>query len=106
MFFHVGTELVTPTEGWLDVPTDGAVTVPTVRPELPYVRCCAGTPERTLVLPCVPVPDVCALTANGVAANPRATSAAMEHLVLIMAGPFGRGLSIATGVPQIAPLVH
>lgn len=90
MFFQVGTELVTPTEGWLDVPIDGAVTVPTVCPELPYVPCCAGAPGRTLVLLCVSVRDDCALTANGVAANPRATSATMERLVLVMADPIGR----------------
>ena len=35
VLFQVGTELVTPTEGWFDVPIDGAVTVPTVWPELP-----------------------------------------------------------------------
>lgn len=106
MFFQVGTELVTPTEGRLDVPTDGAVTVPTVCPELPYVPCCAGTPECTLVLLCVPVPDVCAFTANGVAANPRATSAAMERLVFVMADPFECGLSVALAVRQIELLVH
>lgn len=106
MFFQVGTELVTPTEGWLDVPIDGAVTVPTVCPELPYVPCCAGTPGRTLVLLCVPVPDDCALIANGVAANPRATSATMERLVLVMADPYW-SLSLKPRRPSLVePLVN
>lgn len=91
--FQVGTEFVTPTEGWLDVPTDGAVTVPTVCPELPIVPCCTGAPVRPLVLPGVPVADVCALTASGAAANPRAMSAAMERFVVVMADPFGRSLN-------------
>jgi hypothetical protein len=102
--FQVGTEFVTPTEGWLDVPIDGAVTVPTVCPELPIVPCCTGAPERPLVLPGVPVADVCALTASGAAANPRATSAAMERFVVVMANPFGGGLSIA--MPFVEALVH
>jgi hypothetical protein len=92
--FQVGTEFVTPTEGWLDVPTDGAVTVPTVCPELPIVPCCTGAPVRPLVLPGVPVPDVCAFTASGAAANPKPTSAAMNRFVLVMADPFGRVLNV------------
>jgi hypothetical protein len=35
VFLQVGTELVTPTEGQLYVPIDGAVTVPTVCPDEP-----------------------------------------------------------------------
>lgn len=104
MLFQVGTEFVTPTEGWLDVPIDGAVTVPTVSPELPMVPCCTGAPVRPLVLPGVPVPDVCAFTASGAAANPRAISAAMVRFVLVMADPFGRGLSIA--MPFVEAPVH
>jgi hypothetical protein len=88
----------------LDVPTDGAVTVPTVCPELPIVPCCTGAPVRPLVLPGVPVLDVCAFTASGAAANPRAASAAMERFVLVMADPFGPGLSIA--MPLVKALVH
>lgn len=91
--FQVGTEFVTPTGGWLDVPTEGAVTVPTVLPELPIVPCCTGAPVRPLVLPGVPVADVCALTASGAAASPRAMSAAMERFVVVMADPFGRSLN-------------
>ena len=99
MLFQVGTDLVTPTEGWLDVPTDGAVTVPTVCPELPKaVPCVAGAPELPLVLPWVPAVDVCALAANGDAAIPTAMSAAMERLVLVMADPFGAGPSVASAV--------
>jgi len=104
VLFQVGTEFVTPTEGWLDVPIEGAVTVPTVCPELPIVPCCTGAPVRPLVLPGVPVPDVWAFTASGAAANPRAISAAMERLVLVMADPFGRGLSIA--MPFVKAPVH
>ena len=37
----------------------------------------------------VPAVDVCALAANGDAANPTAMSAAMKRLVLVMANPFG-----------------
>jgi hypothetical protein len=104
VLFQVGTEFVTPTEGWLDVPIDGAVTVPTVCPELPIIPCCTGAPVRPLVLPGVPVADVCALTASGAAANPTAISAAMERFVLVMADPFGRGLSIA--MPFLEAPVH
>ena len=102
--FQVGTEFVTPTEGWLDVPIDGAVTVPTVCPELPIIPCCTGAPVRPLALLGVPVPDVCAFAASGAAANPRAISAAMERFVLVMAGPFGRCLSIA--MPFLEAPVH
>ncbi|MBR0949193.1 hypothetical protein JQ591_01995 [Bradyrhizobium canariense] len=35
VLLQVGTALVTPTDGQLYVPIDGAVTVPTVCPELP-----------------------------------------------------------------------
>jgi hypothetical protein len=35
VLFQVGTAFVTPTEGQLYDPTDGAVTVPTVDPDLP-----------------------------------------------------------------------
>nr|GAJ32495.1 hypothetical protein BDOA9_0116840 [Bradyrhizobium sp. DOA9] len=35
VLLQVGTELVTPTEGQLYDPTDGAVTVPTVWPDVP-----------------------------------------------------------------------
>jgi hypothetical protein len=106
VLFQVGTELVTPTEGWFDVPTDGAVTVPTVCPELPIVPCCTGAPERPLVPLWGLVLDVCAFTANGAAANPRPISAATARLVVVMADPFGRGLSIAMVDGQIESLVH
>jgi len=95
--FQVGTELVTPTDGWLDVPIDGAVTVPTVCPELPYVPCCAGAPGRALVFG-VPAADVCALAANGAATSPSAMKAAIELLTLFMADPFGCGPSAASAV--------
>src|SRR3954471_17191926 len=104
VLFQVGTEFVTPTDGWLDVPMEGAVTVPTVCPELPIVPCCTGAPERPLVLLCGLVPDVCAFAANGAAASPRAISAAMERFVPVMADPFGRGLSIA--MPFLEAPVH
>ena len=97
VLFQVGTEFVTPTEGWLDDPIDGAVTVPTVCPELPYVPCCAGAPGRALVFG-VPAADVCALAANGAATSPSAMKAAMELLILFMADPFGRGPSAASAV--------
>jgi len=46
VLLQVGTELVTPTEGQLYVPIDGAVTVPTDWPDVPYVPgCVAVTPE-------------------------------------------------------------
>jgi hypothetical protein len=102
--FQVGTEFVTPTDGWLDVPMEGAVTVPTVCPELPIVPCCTGAPEPPLALLCGLVADVCAFAANGAAASPRAISAAMERFVLVMADPFGRGLSIA--MPFLEAPVH
>ncbi len=35
VLFQVGTAFVTPTEGQLYDPTDGAVTVPTVAPDVP-----------------------------------------------------------------------
>ncbi len=47
MLFQVGTEFVTPTEGQLYDPTDGAVTVPTVAPDDAKDPDCvvvAGTP--------------------------------------------------------------
>ena len=90
----------------MDVPTEGAVTVPTVCPELPKVPCWTGAPVRPLVLLCVPAPDVCAFTANGAAAKPRVTTAATERFVLFMADPFGCDLSIATAVRHGEPLVH
>jgi len=68
----------------VDVPTDGAVTVPTVCPELPIVPCCTGAPKVLCVLLCTPVAELCALAANGAAANPMAITAAMERLVLVM----------------------
>ena len=102
--FQVGTELVTPTDGWVDVPIDGAVTVPTVCPELPYVPCCAGTPGLRRVLLCAPA-DVWALAASGMPANPRVTSVAIAHLVLVMADPFERGALIASAVRQVERLV-
>jgi hypothetical protein len=105
VLFQVGTELVTPTEGEVDVPTDGAVTVPTVCPEFPIVPCCTGAPGVLFVLLCAPVPDVCALAANGDAANPMAMSAAIERFVLVMAGPFGRSLS-RVGGPLVERLGH
>ena len=98
MLFQLGTELVTPTEGEADVPTDGAVTVPTLCPELPIVPCCTGAPGVLCVLLCAPVADVCALAANGDAANPTAISAATKSLVLVMADPFRREASVASAV--------
>ncbi|SFU40610.1 hypothetical protein SAMN05192541_101763 [Bradyrhizobium arachidis] len=99
--FQLGTELVTPTDGWLDVPTDGAVTVPVVCPELPYVPCCAGTPGLSRVLLCEPA-DVWALAASGTAANPSVRSVAIARLVLVMTDPFERVPLIV----QVEPLVH
>jgi hypothetical protein len=101
VFFQVGTALVTPTEGWVDVPTDGAVTVPTVCPELPIVPCCTGAPGVLCVLPCAPVPDVCALAAKGDATNPAAVSTAMKRLVLVMADPFASGPEVASPVEPL-----
>lgn len=92
MLFQVGTELVTPTEGCVDVPIDGAVTVPTVCPELPTVPCCTGAPGMLFVLLFTPGPGVCALAAD--AANPTAAITAMKLVVLVMAGPFGCGAKI------------
>lgn len=60
--------------------------------------CVAGAPEPPLVLPWVPAADVCALAAKGDAANPTARSTAIVRLVLVMANPFGRGLSVASAV--------
>jgi hypothetical protein len=104
VLFQVGTELVTPTEGWVDVPTDGAVTVPTLCPELPIVPCWTGAPGVLFVVVCAPVAEVCALAASGDAANPTAINAATKRLVLVMADPFRRGLSFASGVRLVEPL--
>ena len=50
------------------------------------------------MLPWVPAADVCAPAANGDAANPTAISTAIERLVLVMANPFGRGVSVASAI--------
>ena len=52
------------------------------------------------VLFCAPVPDICALAANGDAANPTAINAAMRRLVVVMANPFGSGPSVASAVRE------
>jgi hypothetical protein len=58
------------------------------------------------VLLCVPVADVCALAANGDAANPTAISAATKYLVLVMANPFpARSLS-RVGRSVVERLLH
>lgn len=95
MLFQVETELVTPTEGCVEVPTDGAVVVPTLCPELPIVPCWTGAPGVLCVLTPAPVCDVCAFAENGNAANPTATSAAMECFIFVMASPFGPSLNCA-----------
>ena len=49
MLFQVGTAFVTPTDGQLYDPTDGAVTVPIESPDVPYIG-----PDCVVDIPDVP----------------------------------------------------
>lgn len=93
VLLQVGTAFVTPTDGQLYDPTDGAVTVPTEVPDVPYVLgCVVGVP--VLVVYCT-VEILClmrwcflASAANGAPANPTVTRTAIASLIFIMVGPF------------------
>jgi hypothetical protein len=91
VLFQVGTAFVTPTDGQLYEPTDGAVTVPMGDPDRPKFGvvndCCNPGPSNWVVEMYLMCLCFLACAAKGVTANPTATSVAIASLVVIMIDP-------------------
>ena len=94
MLLQVGRAFVTPTDGQVYAPIDGAVTVPIAGPDDPKVGgCVIGAPTGREVPDCIVETwcltclDFFASAAKGIA-SPATTNTAIASLVVIMACPF------------------